>query len=113
MFKIDVSKTYKYPVNVTMLNEKGKASKMSFTALFNRLPQSDIDRLFAQIGDESVSDEQWIAEILAGWEGIKDSEGQDVEFNDHNVRMVCDIYPVRPSIVEAWGESLKEVARKN
>jgi len=48
-----------------------------------------------------------------GWDGIKDAEGMDVEFNETNKRIVCDIYPVRPRIVEAWGESLQEVARKN
>jgi len=113
MFKIDVSDTYNYPVTVAMLDEKGKVKKSSFTAIFKRLPQDDIDRLFAGIADESASDEQWVDEILAGWEGIKDADGKEVPFTEANKRKVCGIHPVRPSIIKAWGESLQEVARKN
>jgi len=113
MFQIDQSATYKYPVNITLLGANGKPKKMSFTALYNRLPQSDIDRLMAAVQSGDADDNQIIDEILAGWEGIKDAEGLDVEFNESNKRVVCDIYPVRPRIVETWGESLQETARKN
>jgi len=113
MFKVDVSKTYKYTVNVTMLGDNGKTVKSSFTGIFNRLAQTDLDRLVGDMAKPESTDEAIVQEILAGWEGVKDIEGQEIEFNEGNRRIVCDIYPVRARIIEAWSESLQEVSRKN
>jgi len=113
MFKIDTSETYKHPVNVRMIDTNGKQIKQSFTAVFHRLPQHQIDDLSKAVSDGSINDDQFVDEILAGWEGVVDQNGDAVAFNDVTKSMILDINPVRSCIINAWGDSLAGIATKN
>jgi len=112
MFQMDLSDTYAWPVEVAVVNEKGTRTKMGFTAQFKRMPQSDIDRVLERAGQDDITDQELVNEIVAGWKGIR--EGKDeVEFNASNLAAICEITPTRMRILEAWAESISEGVRKN
>jgi hypothetical protein len=113
MFKIDLSKTYTYPVTIEIKTEDGKTKKQSFKAKFNRYSQTELDEIIKDSQDNEINDQQLAEKVLVGWEGIQDADGNDLEFNNENRDVVLDAFPVRPSVIEAWFESLQGAKRKN
>jgi hypothetical protein len=113
MFKIDLSDDYAYPVTLEIRDDKGRVKKEQFTARFKRLPQAELDELMNGAKEGAISDAELAAKVLAGWDGIADSDGEPIPYNDTTREQVLDVFPVRPSIIAAWFESLTGAKRKN
>ena len=113
MFKLSTSDSYKYPVVVEIVDESGRTTKHTFEAHFKRLPQSEIDRLLVASKDDGIRDEDVVDQVLIGWSGVVDEQGDAMPFNAENVRVVLDICPVRACVVRAWVDSLTGGRRKN
>lgn len=124
MFVIDLSDSYRWPVAVDV-PEDGRHKVMKFDAEFQRLPQDRINeihaamqaRLVAMQSGESTADlidDTAIAdEVLTGWSGIQDGEGEDVPYSEAIKARLLNVPAVAASIVIAWGESLRGAKRKN
>jgi len=112
MFKLDLSDSYTWPVEV-MTPSDGKAKKLRFDASFLRLSQPEIDELFKQAGAGEVDDIDCCNRILDGWEGIQDQNGKPFEYSEGNKGILLKVYPVAASIVEAYGKSIECGLRKN
>lgn len=113
MFKIDLSDTYDYKVEMSIPNEKGTPNKSNFTATFNRLKQSELDDLIERSKNGELEDQELIDLVLIDWKGIKDVDGNEIPCNEETRDIVLDVFPVRPSIVTGFFESLSGAKRKN
>lgn len=113
MFQITQTPSYTAPVKVDLPTDKGKTRTVEFTAKFKRLTLSQIDALQTGIADGTVTDAGVVDEVLLGWEGVQDEDGSELEFNSHNLALLLDIYPTRPSLVRAYFASLAGAKAKN
>ncbi|MDQ7002660.1 MAG: hypothetical protein Q9N02_08270 [Ghiorsea sp.] len=113
MFKITVSPTYQYPVEIKLLDEKGKEKTMGFKAEFKRLAQDDIEDVLRRIDEKDINDRELVSMVLIGWQGIQDEAGKELDFTPENMDAVLNIHPVQARVAEAWFASLAGAQRKN
>ena len=99
--------SYKWPVAVDVPVDGGKFKKETFTAIFKKMSRSAFNDLVEQ-GDDAL-----IAEIVEGWEGIKDEDGDDIEYcRETRDQLFDDPYVLR-AVVSAYTESLLGAQAKN
>ena len=65
--------------------DKGKFKQETFTARFKNVGR----KAFAELVEEE-NDENFVKSVLVGWSGIKDDDGNDVEYNDENFVALTD-----------------------
>lgn len=124
-FVLSQSQSYSWPVSINLPADGGKREKSSFDALFKRLPQSRINEIqqlvqqrikSAERGDEldnGVTDQSIAAEILVGWAGILDADGDDVPYSEAVKAQLLDVPMMAGALIEAYFTSLVELKRKN
>ena len=110
MLVITQSETYKWPVKVLVAADGGRFDESKFTAVFKRLTQSRIQEISSA---EDMTDKVLAVEVLQGWEGVQDADGNDVPFNTGNRDKLFDLPSVATTIVMAFMESLAGAKRKN
>lgn len=113
----------KWPVKVAFVDGNGKAMPKTFIAHFPRLSQSEIDEIVKRAKlteeadsdsvDDKLTDDELARKVLIGWDEVIDDQGQPVEFSPAMRDKLLEIFPVRPSVVKAWFESVSGVKRKN
>lgn len=124
-FVLNQSQSYSWPVSIQLPADGGKREKSSFDALFKRLPQSRINEIqqlvqqrikAAERGEEldnGVTDQTIAAEILVGWAGILDADGDDVPYSEAVKAQLLDVPMMAGALIEAYFTSLVERKRKN
>ena len=124
-FVLNQSQSYSWPVSIQLPANGGKREKSSFDALFKRLPQSRINEIqqlvqqrikAAERGDEldnGVTDQSIAAEILVGWAGILDADGDDVPYSEAVKAQLLDVPMMAGALIETYFTSLVELKRKN
>lgn len=112
-FILSQKASYTWPVKYDAPRDGGKYDRHEFMAEFKRLPQSRLDEIQKQAKDNAVNDGEFLDEILLGWSGIKDEQGEDVPFNEAARRIVLDLPGMRAAIVLAFFGSLEGAPRKN
>lgn len=98
MFKLaPPDQTYSRKVEVNVPQEDGSIEQMDFTACFKLTPRS---------GKEMglLDDEDFLAEVLVGWEGIQDAEGKPVPFSMENLKMLANLGFFSRAIGRAYRE---------
>lgn len=113
MFCIDQNPSYTAPVAVKMPGDKGKFTTVKFNARFKRVSLTEFEALNAAIREKTMTDAQLIDEVLVGWGDVENKNGEPVEFTPENLEVLLDIFPVRPSIVQAFFDSIHLGAAKN
>jgi hypothetical protein len=88
--------------------DKGKFKQETFTAKFRNIGR----KAFAKLVDDE-NDEDFVKTVLVGWSGIKDDDGNDVEYNDDNFSALTDNHFIVKGIIEAFGESMRGASEKN
>lgn len=119
-FVIKQTDTYSWPVSFETPGD-GKRTKQTFEALFRRYGVAKTSELQATLaGLEGLDIDKAakaaigvVTELVAGWEGITDADGEPFPFNAANLRALLDINGVMPAIVRAWSESLVGAPEKN
>ncbi|ADP06618.1 hypothetical protein S-CBS1_gp13 [Synechococcus phage S-CBS1] len=102
----------------------GKREKQSFEAEFKRLPQSRIAEIQAmaqklvkavEAGEqlEGISDVSVADEVLVGWSGILDEDGEEVPYSETNKAILLEVPLMAASLVQAYFASLTDEKRKN
>jgi hypothetical protein len=124
-FVLKQSTTYSWPVTFKLPADGGKFEKQTFDAEFKRLPQARINEIQVEVQarvkaserNESITDginDQSIAdEILVGWSGVVDGDGDEVPFSAANKQQLLDIPTVASAIIVAYFDSLTGVKAKN
>ena len=124
-FVLKQSDSYTWPVSIKLPANGGKRERQTFDAEFKRLPQSRINEIQELVqkrlkaterGEEpavDISDQSIAEEILVGWEGIVDGDGEPVPFSQTSKAMLLDVPMMAPALINAFFESLVELKRKN
>jgi hypothetical protein len=99
-FKITRTPTYKVPVKVEIPNEKGKKDVETITAIFNRIGLERLNEL------KDVKHPEVLREVLAGWEGVVDDDGEEVPFTEANRLAMFDIPQAFDALVAAFWNSI-------
>jgi len=113
MFKLSANPTYTAPVKVDMPTDNGKTIQKTFEAKFKRLTQTELDDLQKRVSSGDLGDDAFVSEVLVGWSGVQDDDGNELEFNPKNLASALDVYPVRPSIIRAFYDTIKTAKTKN
>ena len=112
MFKLQTNPTFKRSVTVVTPTDNGD-TKGTFTATFNRLPQSRIDQILADRMDGD-SDSSILDEVLANVDGIADENGNAMPSNDETLNLVKDDSCARIALVSEYFSAItKKNQRKN
>ena len=118
------SSSYSWPVSFS-LPENGTRKEQSFDAEFKRLKQSRINEIQALVQQRlkaledgledasGVSDVSIADEVLVGWDGIDDDDGNPVKFSQSSLQQLVDVPMVATAIATAYFDSLSGAKRKN
>jgi hypothetical protein len=115
------SDSYSWPIVYRQPVSGGRRDRQEFEAEFKRLPQSRIteiqelaqrrvdgDPTAADISDVSIADE-----VLIGWEGIVDSDGEEIPYSKSVKAQILELPMMAGCLIEAYFTSLVEEKRKN
>lgn len=104
------NKTFKWPVLVREPSETdaGLYEENEFIAVFKRLKVSEY-----QNAADNKSEFEMLKMMLVGWENMKEEDGQDIPFNNQNLKdMMEDAYWLR-AVSDAYTKSLMDEKVKN
>lgn len=113
MFVISQKSTYTWPVTVEFPTDGGKTERQTFDAEFKRMSQARINEIRALIERNEITDTQLAAEVMVGWEGVNDANGDAVAFTERSRDQLLDVPLVAAAVVMSWLGSLTGVKRKN
>lgn len=124
-FVLKQSSSYVWPVTVKLPISGGKFEKQTFDAEFKRLPQARINKIQIEVqarikssernetADDSISDQSIAEELLIGWSGVLDEDGDEVPFSESMKQQLLDIPTLASAIIVAYFDSLTGVKTKN
>jgi len=104
------NKTFKWPVLVREPSETdaGVYEENEFIAIFKRLKVSEY-----QNAADNKSEFELLKMMLQGWENMKEENGEDIPFNNQNLKdMMEDAYWLR-AVSDAYTKSLMDEKVKN
>lgn len=113
VFIISQKSTYTWPVSIEFPVDNGKTEKQSFDAEFRRMTNTRINEIRAAIEKGEITDTTLASEVLVGWEGVTDGNGEAVPFTERSRDQLLDVPLVAASVVMSWLGSLTGVKRKN
>lgn len=117
--------SYLWPVNVDVPIDGGRFDKFSFEARFRRVPQARAEELVLlavknaqalQLGrdpEADGNDRAVAAEVLTGWAGVLDDDGNEIAYTPSNVSALLDFPGAAGAIAQAWFESINGKRAKN
>lgn len=124
-FVLKQSSSYVWPVTVKLPISGGKFEKQTFDAEFKRLPQARINKIQIEVQariksserneatDDSISDQSIADELLIGWSGVLDEDGDEVPFSESMKQQLLDIPTMATAIIVAYFDSLTGTKTKN
>jgi hypothetical protein len=119
-FKLAVTPDFVGVVNAEIPADNGKTQKLSFHVRFKRLSTSEFDDLIKRIntvdddGKRSISDQDIVDEVLTGFgDDLQDDNGNPLAFTPTNVEALCNVHPLRGTIVQAFFDSYTRAKAKN
>lgn len=104
---------FKWPVSFDVPVDGGKFKRETFDGIFIRVSQSRLRELTDLVSSGEVTDIDVAREVLVGWSGIKDDNGEDVPFSDEALEQLLDVPMLASAIVVKYFESLQGVKAKN
>jgi hypothetical protein len=113
MFVISQKASYTWPVTVEFPTDGGKTDRQTFDAEFKRLTQTRINEIRAAIEANATTDTELAREVLVGWEGVTDGNGEAVPFSERSRDQLLDVPLVSAAVIYAWLGSLTGAKRKN
>ena len=119
-FKLASSKDFAGIVNAEIPGDNGKSQKVNFHVRFKRLSTTEFDELLKRIntktedGDRTLTDQAIVDEVLTGFgDDLQDDNGNPLEFTPDNVAALCDVFPIRGTIVQAFFDNYVKAKAKN
>lgn len=105
-FKVRKISSYEWPVKV-QVPHNGRFKEETFTGIFKKLSRSAFNDLLEQ-GDDAL-----VQEIMIGWKGIVDEDGEEIEFSDEALREFADDPFFLRGLITSFTESLTGAQAKN
>lgn len=101
MLKIGQSDAFWYPAKVSILNEDGQTENFEFEAKFKRLGREALDGITKTYADDVAL----MRDVLVGWRGVVDENGDPLPFTDENREAVLNLWPVQPALSRAFKDA--------
>ena len=105
--------SYKWPVIHNMPVDGGKHEKHTFDAEFKRVTQTRIREMGEQIQNNEITEADLLNEVLLGWDGINDEDGNPIKYSQIALQQVIDVPMLATDISKAFFDSLAGAKRKN
>ena len=112
-FTLKTSDSYKWPVAIDIPVDHGKHERRTFDAEFRRITQTRVREMGELIESGDLTDIDLVKEVLIGWEGISDEDGNAVKFSNNALMQLCEIPMAATSISRVFFESIAGAKRKN
>jgi hypothetical protein len=123
-FILEQSPTFSWPITIRELCDGGRYRTHQFEAVFNRLPQDRMEEVLVQYQQmkaaasrdqpiDQIPTREIAAEILAGWKGITDSEGQELECTATTKAQLLKVATVADVLVSTFFEAHEKARAKN
>lgn len=123
-FVISKKAVYPWPVNVSIPDAErpGKFKTSTFTGHFRKLSAQAAQEAVARLAEPDVPFEEryqreneFLSDVLLGWDGITDEDGQPLAFNEDSLLAVIDLPEVRRALFDAFFDSAlhRKAATKN
>lgn len=113
MFRLVQNDSFTWPIRVDIPVDGGRFESATFDAVFKKVPQSRIKDLQKQIAKDGFDDTAMCREILIGWSGIVDEDGEEVPFSQSNRDRLLDTIGLSSAIVMQFFEALRGNRAKN
>lgn len=103
MFKIQAKTSFQWPVQVNVPRDGGGFATHEFTAEYKMLDQSKIDIALEKFKND---DSDMLKEVVIGWNGVQDSNGDLLQFTEENRDTLLDIPYVRTALMKGFFEAV-------
>lgn len=113
MFTLDLSDTFWWPVTFSVPSDNGKHVKHSFEVEFKRLSTDQIEDLQQRARTERLRDDQVAAELVVGWRGVVDRDGNAIPYTGPHVKRALNVSGLGTAIVAAYFRAQTEAPAKN
>lgn len=112
--RLALSNTYSWPVSVEIPVD-GRLQKETFNGEFLRVSTTRFEQMLEALRQGELNDRQIAEEVLVGWSGISDEQGQPVPFSTGQRTQLLEVPGILRGVVSAFIDSTtgKAVARKN
>ena len=105
--------SYKWPVVYNMPVDGGRHEKHTFDAEFKRVTQTRIREIGEHIENQEITEVDLLNEVLLGWDGINDEDGNPIKFSQKALQQVIDVPMLATDISKAFFNSIAGAKRKN
>ena len=112
-FVLKKSNTYKWPVSVDVPIDGGKHQRVPFDVEFKDLTQSRLLEIADLSAEGSLSDVEIAREVIMGWAGIEDEDGEEVPYSISSRDQLLDVPMIATAIAGAYLDSKRGAKRKN
>lgn len=110
MFKLDPAPTFEATVRLSV---PGSDAGVPVKITFRHKRTRELDAWLKGAADRP-NDAAYLAEVIAGWSGIGDSEGQPVPFSTKALEQLLDAYPsASVELLLAYRRQLADARAKN
>lgn len=109
MFKITKNPEFSHPVRVKVPTDTGFADH-TFTARFRALTITESEKHDTM---STTGTNAFLAEVLVGWEGVTDDEGQPVAFSNAARQALIDIPFARVALLDTYNLAMIGAKRGN
>lgn len=113
MFKIIQPTQYSWGITVEIPADGGRVEKQTFDGIFKRVSQTRLGEIQKAIEANEMRDIDLAREMLIGWKGVIDSDGEEVPFSESARDQLLDIPMVAAAVVIAFMQSITGAKRKN
>jgi len=103
MFKLEKKTTFRWPVVVNVPKDGGGFASYEFTGEFKLHDQSKMDTLLERFRQD---DQDVLRELLIGWSGVQDSNGDELLVNDENRDTLIDVPYVRSEMLKEYFDAV-------
>ena len=125
-YKLAITPRFSAEVTAEIPADNGRANRVKFHVWFKRPTTTQFDELVERInahkagnattptGLPAMSDQDVVDELLDGFgDDLFDDNGNELEFTPANVESLCDVFPMRPSLVSAFFDGFLKAKVKN
>jgi len=113
MFKLNQSKTFRWPVEVKLPADGGRFDAHEFDIDFNRLSQSRIVQILELIASGEAKGKDVTRELVAGWARVHDAEGKDIPFSSDALDRLLEVPGLGAAINDTFIQAIRGQKAKN
>lgn len=106
----DIAESYKWKVLINIPRDNSYIER-SFQGRFALLDQDEL--LQMRDGNFAADDREMAGKVLIGWEGIKNEDGEEIQYSNEAKERLLNIPYVCHGVVVSFLESLSGAKQKN